>query len=67
MNKAIMESMGYKEELRLIKEGKCPLCKEPISEFRDFLSKKEYEISGLCQSCQDDVFEQQAFGEVRDE
>ena len=26
------------------------------TEFRDELSKKEYSISGLCQSCQDDVF-----------
>ena len=27
------------------------------SEFRDELSLKEFEISGLCQECQDSVFE----------
>jgi hypothetical protein len=26
-------------------------------EFRDFLSRREYRISGMCQTCQDDVFE----------
>lgn len=31
-------------------------CGQPITEFRDALSKKEYTISGLCQSCQDKIF-----------
>ena len=35
--------------------SKCVSCKG-VTEFRDELSKKEYGISGLCQSCQDDVF-----------
>lgn len=26
-------------------------------EFRDELSRKEYQISGLCQNCQDEVFD----------
>lgn len=36
----------------------CPPCKTPRKEmkFRDDLSKKENDISGLCQSCQDDIF-----------
>ena len=34
----------------------CTWCKQPLSEFRDYLSKKEYGISGFCQSCQDQVF-----------
>ena len=41
-------------------EGKCPFCGKEIdieTEFRDALSKKEFEISGLCQSCQDDFFD----------
>lgn len=39
-----------------IQEKKCPFCKEPITTFHDKLSMKEYEISGLCQSCQDEMF-----------
>lgn len=38
--------------------GKCPFCRKPVNveKFRDELSLKEYRISGLCQSCQDDFF-----------
>ena len=31
-------------------------CGKPIEGFRDELSAKEYRISGLCQTCQDEVF-----------
>ena len=31
-------------------------CGEPVSEFRDAISAKEYTISGLCQACQDKIF-----------
>jgi hypothetical protein len=34
----------------------CVECKTEIETFRDKISMKEYGISGLCQSCQDDVF-----------
>lgn len=39
-------------------EGKCPFCGKSVNEhdFRDELSKKEFQISGLCQSCQEEVF-----------
>ena len=36
--------------------GCCPTCSREIGEFRDALSKKEFSISGMCQSCQDSVF-----------
>ena len=39
-----------------VSEKTCVLCKEPVIEFRDELSKKEFEISGICQICQDGVF-----------
>lgn len=35
---------------------KCPMCWNPIEGFRDALSEREYEISGLCQNCQDEIF-----------
>lgn len=34
----------------------CTMCKKDASHFRDELSRKEYNISGLCQQCQDEVF-----------
>jgi uncharacterized CHY-type Zn-finger protein len=42
----------------LVKLKLCPFCQKPIKEkdFRDELSIREYGISGLCQSCQDDFF-----------
>lgn len=37
---------------------RCPICDKEIviNNFRDEKSRKEYAISGLCQSCQDDIF-----------
>ncbi len=37
-------------------EQRCAWCGGDASTFTDALSKKEYEISGLCQSCQDETF-----------
>jgi len=41
---------------KAIAEKRCPLCQKEIGEFRDALSKREYEISGICQDCQDEFF-----------
>lgn len=57
MNKEIIGKI-FPEKLKLIEEGRCPECgvrREDIN-FRDALSEKEFEISGLCQRCQDSVF-----------
>jgi hypothetical protein len=54
MRNAIEEMFpGTKEN---IAARRCPLCKDVITGFRDALSKREYEISGMCQNCQDEVF-----------
>ncbi len=37
-------------------EGSCVICKEEVIGFRDDLSRKEFKISGMCQSCQDETF-----------
>ena len=40
-------------------EGKCPFCGKEIDinkEFRNEISKKEFQISGLCQKCQDEMY-----------
>ena len=34
----------------------CVTCGKPVEGFRDDLSRKEYQISGMCQECQDSVF-----------
>ena len=46
----------FPEMARNIKGGKCSVCGKKIRKFKDSLSKKEYSISGMCQSCQDKVF-----------
>lgn len=48
--------MVFPEAVDAIKNEKCPFCREDIGEFKDEISKREYEISGLCQTCQDGVF-----------
>jgi len=50
----------FPEEAQRIRERKCPFCGKPIppgTEFKDELSKREFEISGMCQACQDDIFD----------
>lgn len=48
---------GKEGPARLLK-GLCPRCGcDPMKEgFREEISEKEFGISGLCQSCQDDIF-----------
>ena len=55
MNEKIIDAV-FPGTTDKIKKGMCPFCNNKISEFRDELSRKEYGISGLCQSCQDKVF-----------
>ena len=34
----------------------CVMCGDQAMHFRNRLSQKEYEIRGMCQRCQDDIF-----------
>lgn len=34
----------------------CTLCNAPACQFKDLLSEREYQISGMCQTCQDSTF-----------
>ncbi len=49
-----------KDRVEVIASGDCLTCDEArdlkATSFRDDISRKEYSISGMCQSCQDDVF-----------
>ena len=52
--------MNLKQMSESKAEGRCPFCGKTIDveiEFRDELSLKEFGISGLCQSCQDEFFD----------
>lgn len=42
---------------KVIENNICAFCVEPNFEFKDTLSIQEYGISGLCQNCQDEVFD----------
>ena len=52
----IMEVIGI-DRREVIKNNTCAFCVEPNLEFRNAISVQEYRISGLCQNCQDEVFE----------
>jgi len=49
-----------KDRETCIEEGICITCDEAhgivATSFRDDISRKEYSISAMCQSCQDDIF-----------
>lgn len=58
---ALSDFLGVKDgRLKSIRQNVCipkPIgCGEPIGEFKDEISKREYLISGLCQKCQDKIF-----------
>jgi hypothetical protein len=57
MNKNIMNQQ-FSEQVKLVEEKKCPVCKTSVSidSFTDAVSLDEYEISGMCQKCQDKFF-----------
>jgi len=40
-----------------IARNTCVICKGDASSFKDELSEKEFTISGMCQTCQDETFE----------
>lgn len=55
---AALKSMFGIDRVNTITSRKCVFCGVSVDEnsFKDELSKKEYTISGTCQSCQDKVF-----------
>ena len=56
---AMLSSIFGVDRTATISEGKCVSCDSTgniATSFHDDISRKEYAISGLCQSCQDDVF-----------
>ena len=55
IDKVLTQMMG-KNRLDTVRENLCMTCDGYATEFKDEISKKEYTISGMCQTCQDRVF-----------
>lgn len=51
----LIEIVGISRQ-EAAEKGICTFCKQPISDFHDAVSRREYLISGLCQKCQDEVW-----------
>ena len=56
MNEDLMRNAGFNQEMDNVNKGVCGFCGGEITGFKDELSKREFTISGLCQSCQDKAF-----------
>jgi hypothetical protein len=66
--KNILRQAGLGKQVDNVEMGLCPLCGKPVDKdsFKDELSIREFNISGMCQACQDDVFQAEeggAYGE----
>ena len=55
IDKILTEITGV-DRIETIEFNMCTFCHGEAIEFKDALSKREYEISGLCQTCQDKVW-----------
>ena len=53
---AFLEALNGISPKQAVQAGICAVCKEEANKFTDELSVTEYAISGLCQKCQDEVF-----------
>ena len=54
LDNAIKDIFGI-DRIGSVSKDVCVSCKKKAQEFKDDLSRKEYTISGLCQTCQDQV------------
>jgi transcription initiation factor IIE alpha subunit len=59
INKPAFQHPDFRVEAMYTQIGLCPMCQSPIHEedFTDEISRREYSISGLCQKCQDEIFQ----------
>jgi len=55
---AFLEAINGISPKQAVQNGICAVCKKEANEFTDALSVTEYAISGLCQRCQDEIFDE---------
>ena len=55
MERAITDMFGVDRRGAILSRT-CAMCEGDCVEFRDDLSRREFEISGMCQKCQDRIF-----------
>jgi len=67
MNRDIMLALGMDVEIARIDAGKCPMCNEVVGEFKNDLARQEFEISFMCQKCQDFTFNDGEPVEIQDD
>lgn len=53
----LLTALTGKSRAEVIEARRCMTCTGTAETFRDTLSVKEYTISGMCQKCQDSVFD----------
>jgi len=53
---ALLSAVLGKDRTVTIITDTCGACSGPAKEFKNEISKREYEISALCQKCQDRVW-----------
>jgi Zn-dependent M32 family carboxypeptidase len=54
-----LKALGFDKEVERVEKGQCPFCgsdKVNREDFRDEQSFREFQLSGLCQACQDEAF-----------
>ena len=57
--KQLLKDMGFGKQVSRINKGRCATCGNGVNKkhFKDEVSRREYEISGMCQKCQDKMFD----------
>ena len=53
---SLLTNLSGKDRAGTIQKRQCTFCETPNMDFRTPLDRKEYRISGMCQNCQDRVF-----------
>ena len=59
MNPELMKMAGFGPEVAAVEKGLCPFCGKKVgdADFEDgSISLREFQISGLCQNCQNETF-----------
>jgi len=53
---SLLTSITGKSRPQMVLEALCTTCDGVAKSFKDEASEREYQISGMCQSCQDEIF-----------